>query len=288
MFNRTFGIEIEAYNCTKAQVATALQQAGINAEVQSYNHNTQPCWKVITDNSISGTNGFEVVSPVLQGEEGLRQVRVVMQTLTAIGAKVNKSCGMHVHFGASNLNLQHFKNLFKHYVKFEDVLDAMMPQSRRGSNNVYCKSLLERFDRGSRTRSINWAFEVIDNANSLEGLYEAVTGRDRYFKLNLLSFWRHGTIEFRQHAGTVDADKACNWVLFLGTWMERAIATNPKKVTEREFTTRREWKTEFEYRFGYTLFYKLNQPSLTKFYRDRIIQLGGAHHFPAQAQRIAA
>ncbi len=91
MFNRTFGVEIEAYNCTQTQVATAFQQAVINAEVQSYNHSTQPCWKVITDGSISGTNGFAVVSPILQGEEGLRQVRVVMEALTSIGAKVNKT-----------------------------------------------------------------------------------------------------------------------------------------------------------------------------------------------------
>ncbi|MBD2074974.1 amidoligase family protein [Phormidium sp. FACHB-592] len=169
-----------------------------------------------------------------------------METLTNIATKVKQSCGMHTHCGAADLSLQHCKNLFKHYVKFKDVLDAMMPQSRRSSHDNDCKSLLYRFECGNRTQTINCAFAAIDHASSLEDLYSNVTGRDRYFKLNLLPFWQHDTLEFRQHAGTVDADKACQWVLFLGTWMERALATNPKKVTEREFTVRRAWKTEFD------------------------------------------
>lgn len=287
MFTRTFGIEIEAFGLTQNQVAQALRAAGINAEVQAYNHNTQRCWKVITDGSIQGANGFEVVSPVLQGEAGLEEVRVAMNALQAAGAKVNKSCGFHVHFGANDMGLQQFKNLFKNWVRNEDIFDAMMPESRRDSINLYCKSVLCRFSGANRTERINNAFAAIDSATTLDELYTNVTSRDRYFKLNLLSFWRHGTIEVRHHSGTVEADKVCNWVLFMGTWMEQAIATNPKKQAERAFTARREWATEFEYRFGYRLFYKLNQPALTKFYRDRIIKLGGASHFPRQAQQAA-
>jgi hypothetical protein len=287
MFTRTFGIEIEAYGLTQNQVATALRNAGINAEVQGYNHTTQSCWKVITDGSIQGVNGFELVSPVLQGEVGLEEVRTAMTALKAAGAKVNKTCGFHVHFGANDMNLQNFKNLFKNWVRNEDIFDAMLPNSRRDSNNSYCKSLLNRFSGETRTQRINKAFEAIDSANTIEDIYYAVTGRDRYFKLNLLSFWRHGTVEVRHHSGTVEADKVCNWVLFMGTWMEQAIATNPKKQTERAFSPRREWATEFEYRFGYRLFYKLNQPALTRFYRDRIIQLGGGEYFPRQVAQAA-
>lgn len=282
MFSRTFGIEIEAYNLTCEQAAQALNNAGLCARAERYNHSTCSHWKVITDASITGTNGFELVSPVLSGSEGLEQVRKAVAAIAAAGAKVNKSCGFHVHFGAGDLGLQQFKNLFKNYIKFEDIFDAMQPESRRASNNTYCKSMLFCFRRETREKTINAAFEAIDQSNSIEEMFSAVTRNDRYFKLNLLSFWRHGTVEVRHHAGTVDADKVVNWVLFLGTWLEKAIATNPKKVAERAFQPRREWATEFEYRFGYALFYKLNQPQLTKFYRDRIIKLGGGHHFPRQ------
>jgi hypothetical protein len=31
--------------------------------------------------------------------------------------------------------------------------------------------------------------------------------------LNSHSYWRHGTIEFRLHSGTLDADKIINWLI---------------------------------------------------------------------------
>ena len=40
----------------------------------------------------------------------------------------------------------------------------------------------------------------------------SVRGAARYKKLNLMSFWQHGTVEFRHHQGTVEAQKAENWV----------------------------------------------------------------------------
>jgi hypothetical protein len=43
---------------------------------------------------------------------------------------------------------------------------------------------------------------------------------DRYQKLNLESLERHGTIEFRQHSGTVDAEKAVNWVRLCTAFIE--------------------------------------------------------------------
>ena len=36
--------------------------------------------------------------------------------------------------------------------------------------------------------------------------------RNRFRKLNLTSFWRHGTVEFRHHQGTVEPQKAEFWV----------------------------------------------------------------------------
>lgn len=236
MFQRTYGIEIEAYNVDRHTVANALQAAGIDAEVQHYNHATSGAWKVITDSSIQGDKGFEVVSPILQGEEGLRQVKVVMDTLTAIGAKVNKSCGLHVHFGAQDLELKHFKNLFKRWVKFEDCFDALMPESRREDNNIYCRSIRNRFG-SDRVQAINNAIFAIEKADSITGLYETVAGCNRYYKLNLGSYARHGTIEFRHHSGTVEAEKAINWILTAGEFLEVAINRPVKKFKVDDAST---------------------------------------------------
>ena len=39
-FNRKFGIEIEAYNCSRERLARELREAGIEVTVESYNHTT--------------------------------------------------------------------------------------------------------------------------------------------------------------------------------------------------------------------------------------------------------
>ena len=37
-FNRKFGIEIEAYNCSRERLARELREAGIEVMVEGYNH----------------------------------------------------------------------------------------------------------------------------------------------------------------------------------------------------------------------------------------------------------
>ena len=59
----------------------------------------------------------------------------------------------------------------------------------------------------------NWR-EKMDSAHNLEQLARSITGGSRYFKLNVQSYWRHGTVEFRQHSGTVEFGKIRNWLLF--------------------------------------------------------------------------
>jgi Putative amidoligase enzyme len=70
---RTFGIEIEAFGISLSQARDALSNAGLDCQVEGYHHWHRTYWKVTTDASVP--NGFEVVSPVLQGEFGLEQDR---------------------------------------------------------------------------------------------------------------------------------------------------------------------------------------------------------------------
>ena len=80
-----------------------------------------------------------------------------------------------------------------------------MPNSRRGDNNTYCKSIRNLAPRLSR-------------ATTIQSLARVQSGR--YFKVNLQSFLCHGTIEFRQHSGTVNPAKICNWIEFLDSFIE--------------------------------------------------------------------
>ena len=211
-FRRKFGVEIEAYNCTRDKLARELTAAGINVAVEGYNHITRNHWKLVTDSSLTGVNTFELVSPVLEGEQGLKELEKVCWVLEYCEVKVNDSCGLHIHMNAADFNLQTWKNLALSYKHLERVIDAFMPASRR--NNRFCKGL-----SGITEAGINAARSIRD----LQGVFN----HDRYRKLNLEAYSRHNTVEFRQHSGTTNFTKMEKWVHFLNgliTFAQHGIA----------------------------------------------------------------
>jgi Putative amidoligase enzyme len=207
----TFGVEIETYlpeGTTQQQACEAVNQrlgALGRCTVESYNHQVRGHWKIVTDGSLSDyVRGVEFVSPILRGEDGLKQVEVVCKALTDFGCTVNRRCGYHVHVGAAGMPLDFFKNIVKLYSIYEPVIDSLMPRSRRASTNMYCRSMT----------TANPA--RLDAARDFNQILTAATGtsaESRFYKLNLSAFRRHRTVEFRQHSGTLDAVKAVNWVV---------------------------------------------------------------------------
>lgn len=229
---RTFGIEIEAFGLPMRTVAATIADAGIVCNAEGYNHHTSRNWKVVSDGSIRGDYGFEVVSPILSGAEGLAQVRTVMEALAAAGAKVNKTTGLHVHIGARDFSLREFRNIAKNYIIFEDFFDAIMPLSRRANNCPYIRS--NRYSVGGdyTNAAAQRVCDKVDTCNTIDEIIRVICPSNyseaRYHKLNLTAFYRHGTVEFRQHSGTVDADKAVNWIELLIQFVNRASITRQR------------------------------------------------------------
>lgn len=199
-FTRRFGIEIEAYNCSRIRLASELREAGISVAVENYNHTTCNHWKLVTDSSLSGEETFELVSPVLEGENGLKELEKVCWVLEYCDVKVNNSCGLHIHMEAADFDLSTWKNLAQTYKNLEREINAFMPASRR--NNCFCKSLTNISD------------SKIRQAQTLEDLRSAFN-HNRYYKINLEAYSRHRTVEFRQHGGTTSFTKMSQWVHFL-------------------------------------------------------------------------
>ncbi|WP_149242568.1 amidoligase family protein [Dyadobacter sp. 32] len=204
-FNRKFGIEIEAYGIDKRELARLITSNGVECLVEGYNHTTRSHWKIVTDGSLRGDNAFEIVSPILKGLEGLRQLEVVSAALTTLRAKINRTCGLHIHFDASGFEAEQIKNLLKNYANYENLIDSFMPESRRKNNNTYCKSITGIVGQLSGASTIQ---EMASIQNS------------RYYKVNLQSYLRHKSIEFRQHGGTVELEKIKSWILFLHNLVE--------------------------------------------------------------------
>lgn len=203
----TIGVEIECYNLNKSAVLAALRAESVNAIETGYNHTDYTdTYKLGYDGSISGSNGCEVVSPILRNLSSLKKV---CKVINEAGAKVNKSCGLHVHFGAKDFTIAQWVRIIRNYAALEEIIDSFMPASRRGDNNGYCKSIINasNYVIGSRTMTdIQAAFR-----------------RDRYHKVNVMAYNGHKTIEFRHHSGTTDFVKIEMWINFLRGLLEYSI-----------------------------------------------------------------
>lgn len=263
--SRRFGVEIEFLSTiTTEQAVTSLRAAGIRVEFEGYTHRTTPHWKIVTD----GSCGYELVSPVLEGEAGIEEVRIAAAALEAAGALVNKKCGLHVHFDARSMSLKAVKNLFKLWSKFEDVLDTFQPKSRRGNANQFCQSnlpslALGEMDAADHRHACNTMFGKIDACRSMEemkALYPC-----RYRKLNIHSYFRHQTLEVRHHSGTTDPGKITNWVRLMARLFDAAEAAATVRNRPEDTgigTSRTKW-----------FFQAINARGLTKFYTERAKKL---------------
>lgn len=231
----TFGVELECIlpdGYDRTRVAQMITAAGVDCRAENYNHENRTWWKVVQDGSLGNyRQGAEFVSPALRGEAGFLQLRKVCDVLTSIRAKVTKRCGLHVHIGARTMPISFFKNLIKLYASAEDDIDTFVAPSRRLDNAYFAQSLKTKIN----ARALADATTVDQIALSIQQTPGLRNVRDhtRYCKLNVKPYWQHGTVEIRQHQGTVEAQKAENWVKFV-LRMAMTAAAGEKTVTSFE------------------------------------------------------
>tara|TARA_R110000772_G_scaffold169887_1_gene281782 strand:+ start:5362 stop:6153 length:792 start_codon:yes stop_codon:yes gene_type:complete len=220
-----FGIEIEFTNTSNtlrdiaAKVNSEVIASGYNdsgCTYAGYTHAVHSGWKIVTDASLP-RGGGELVSPILEGDNGMMQLKVASEALIAIGCTVNLQCGVHVHHDATNLNVNDIKNVLKLYIKFEKAIDLIMPLSRRNGRSRWCAT-------NNIKNDVSETFKGIDAESSIRGLAQSFFGSRRYYNVNLMAYLAHGTIEFRQHGGTLEFEKIEAWVLLTKAIMTRAIA----------------------------------------------------------------
>lgn len=214
----TFGIEIElTMPMSMRDVSILLQRNGIQR------------WNVVRDGSVAetvrGHHGMEVVSPVLQGVAGLEEVKRVMDLLRENGGKVNNSCGLHVHIGVRGMKVSRLRKIAAAFLNAEGAMDQLMPPARL--NNRYCQSNVRfhgrNFARLKRAETVNAIAEAMNGGSSTQHYTHF-----RYYKLNFQSFVLHGTIEFRQHSGTVESEKACAWIRLVASFCAMAASSEPQ------------------------------------------------------------
>ena len=225
---RTFGIEIECLVTSKQALLSALHGRGLQAEIEGYNHQTRPHWKIVNDGSVNsrrlasqGYTGCELVSPILKGADGRRQLELACKALSDVNAKVNITCGLHVHHGTDDLKLKNFKQLALLYSNFEDQIDQMFAKSRRASRNTYCQT----------SKIPSHRVDSLKRCSTVAGIARKINSGCRYTKLNFNSYVQHSTIEFRQHQGTIEFSKIMNWIEFGQAAIRTAKRGNVESVT---------------------------------------------------------
>lgn len=235
----TFGVEIECF-VPRRRIEQTTAANGVRIEYESYNHSDQKDYfKFVTDSSVRSSNSeeeanaIECVTPVLKGTGGLSSLKSCCKSLNQAGAKVNRTCGLHVHVGMDEGWGEAYVNVFRNYQKLEGVIDSFMSPSRR--SNSYCMGLS--------------GFDFSQCHNYVEVL--AVLRHDRYRKVNPCAYVRHRTIEFRQHQGTTNFTKISMWVKFcvkLVEWSKtHSLDHEVSSVDEIPFLSAKE-KTYFKKR----------------------------------------
>lgn len=233
---RTFGIEAEFVGNAYATVA-ALAAVGITCvdNTGNYNHQTLRTWKIVTDGSVHSTTsrgrggqGLELVSPVLQGAAGLAEVKKALDAVRNAGGIVNRTCGLHVHVGMDGLNGAHIAKVIDLYRVNEPTINQLVAPTRRGSN-TYCRLLSGRSgDNYANLRRLN--FVSNDRINPDIASFSRGFGQ-RYYTVNVCAYSRYGTLEFRQHQGTLVGNKAVTWVKFVLAMVEKAVTMDDATVT---------------------------------------------------------
>jgi len=253
--NRTYGIEIEiswgrnGRKPSASALANALTRGGVPTMDAGYTHATMDTWKIVSDGSV--TNGWELVSPILTGLNGKEQLRSAMRVVKSMGAVTHRSCGIHVHHGVRDFTAKQLANIANIYANNEGVIDQLVAPSRRGSANMYCKSMLLYSNHVNpaplaEVPFYDWATQIprtdlpmvpyqscnrgdrcqCDDCGKKSRLVAKLAPGGRYYKVNFHSYRRQGTVEFRQHQSSLNAIKIWDWVVF--TQMIVSIAKNKR------------------------------------------------------------
>jgi len=182
------GVEIE-FTLDEGVFASDIRENlslnGIEVREESYNHQTRPWWKLTTDSSC----GWELVSPILTGTT-YRSTRAAMSSILNAGGAVNRNCGFHVHIEPVSTAWDDALQVVDLYNQaFDSIIRPMLAASRL--DNQYARPMdADEYDP--------------DDPN-------------RYVAVNLAPLTTYGTIEFRQHQGTLNSTKALAWVQMMDT-----------------------------------------------------------------------
>lgn len=257
---RPFGVEIEFFGLKYSSISAGdreaippykimnrtpagvllpqvFQQRGIALNGFSPSDPPYEAWSFVTDDSIKGAGGGELVSPILSGVQGLIRIYQVINLLREFPEiQVNETCGFHVHHGVDpeTFGNQELFQLMRIVAIFENYIYHLLPEDRRGADT--CRPLeIDLYKWFRRNGSEREAPLVKNLWYSPENRDDAETPKHRkmhptrYHGLNLHSYWYRGTVEFRYYPSMLDQpEELMQWIIFTQFLMEWGAGRRPE------------------------------------------------------------
>lgn len=266
--DQCFGVEVEMTGICREEAAWVLaeyfrmepQYKGGAYGTWNVTDSNGKIWKLMSDSSIyiehKTDTGYEptddtdyrveMVTPKLTYDE-LPKLRDCVRLLQRAGAKVNSSCGIHVHVDAANHNRQSLKNLIGIMFSKEDILFKAL-QVNEGRAAQWCKKVREPMLMKARELSSDETKDLTELEDIwYEGFPDrrAHYNRSRYYALNLHSVFYRGTVEFRCFNSTLDPGRVAAYVNLCLAMSAQAIAQRStvmrKTHSDNELFTFRVW-----------------------------------------------
>lgn len=212
MKTQTIGTELEFTGLTRQAAATVVANFfGTTAQggrSWTVTDNTGRNWKIVSDGSVRTENGgeaCELVTPIL-GWNDIETLQEIVRKLRKAGAKVNETCGLHVHIGAQGMTAKAIRNLVNNVASHEELLYKALDV--HDNRRRYCGTTSERFLRTLNKRKPATLEELGRIWYNREDFPTYHYHESRYTVCNLHALFTKGTIEFRifnasLHAGEV-------------------------------------------------------------------------------------
>jgi len=209
-------------------LAQVLSANGVSAVSRCYSNCPVPYGKDLSveyDSSIRGESRFngiswysvEIKTRVLNGiDDWEAVVPKTLEICQYMGARTNSSCGFHLHVALPEASerVAVIRNIFNLFYRFEPVIFALIAPSRRtcGYSNPIALNNAKLFqgckaDSSFRRKLLNWDRKMgLNLTHLLQGKKLSSTPR----------------VEFRYHHGTLNTEKAGNWIRFILQMTEHA------------------------------------------------------------------
>ncbi len=248
-----FGVEVEMTGITREKAAKIVAEAfgttpsypdSTCYETRTIIDQTARTWKIMRDSSITPRRNdntcddpdeyrIEFVTPPLEYTD-IELLQNVIRQLRKNGAKVNSSCGIHIHVDGANHTSKSLRRLINFMTSRQDLIYEALEIEDRA--NWWCQKLnAALLDEMKKDKDISkdkaeqiWYSSANDGYNG--GINHEHYNHTRYHGINLHSYFSNGTVEFRLFNSTLHAGKIKAYIQFCLAVSAWAITSQEKIV----------------------------------------------------------